>query len=799
MIKNKSELLAPVGTMEAVLSAINGGANAIYLGGQDFNARNSNDNFTNEQIKEVVELCAVYGVKVNLAVNTLMKDSEFKRLIPFLDEMYKFGINAFIVQDISLLPIIKERYKNIKIHASTQISAHSMLDVLHLKGLGFDRVVLARECSFDEIKVIKESVDIELEVFVHGALCVAYSGQCLMSSLIGGRSGNRGRCAQPCRKTLSLIDTTIDEKVFDGYLLSPKDISQVSNLDKLLEIGIDSLKIEGRMKSPQYVYQTTKIYRDKIESITNNGEFDEKDATKRLLTVFNRGGSHSTGYFKTHSSKDLMSIKTPKATGTFLGVVTDYNKVSGKCVIKLADDVFCGDGIEIWTQNKIHVGTNISKDGKQGQSYLVKIDGQINVNDKVYKSYDKTLNDELKPFYSKIFAKNEITASFECLIGKPFVYTAKYGELEVTKETEVVTFNDEKPLSIDVVKEKLSKAGNTPFKVTFDECKMDENCFIQLKNINELKREVLETLEQKIKESVKRDDVYNFLPENEYNDRPLDKKVFSVYLEDVAKLEEIIECDFERLYIPFDNGLKTTIKPILELCKKHTKDLYIKLPTISATDTEILIDNDIEALKELGVNGFVVSNYGQILMCQDTDIVLDYNFNILNKNSASYLLGLEDVISATISQEATLEEIMQIENNDTEVIIHGRSVVMETRACPIGIYLADKNDLKFCEKRNKTQNYVLRDKMNMDFPIKTNCTTCICQIYNSSILFMMDKYEDLRKLKSSLRINITTEENPKEIIDGYINSVNNQSTDVYDIKDSFNKTITKGHFYRGVQ
>ncbi len=797
MINKKTELLAPAGTYEAVVSAINAGADAIYLGGDDFNARNSNKNFSNEEIEDIVKLASLYGVRINLAVNTLIKDVEYSRLIAFLDNMYKAGVYAFIVQDISLLKLIKERYEGVRVHASTQLSAHSMLDVLNLSMLGFDRVVLARECSFDEIKAIKESTNVELEVFIHGALCVSYSGQCLMSSLIGGRSGNRGLCAQPCRKPFALVDTTINKSVMDGYLLSPKDISQIDNVDRLIEIGIDSLKIEGRMKSPMYVYQSVKSYREKIDSLNSNFEFDLKANRKKLLSVFNRGGDHSEGYFDIHSSADMMSIHTPKSSGTFLGVVTDYNKVSGKCVIKLQDDLVCGDGIEIWTKNKNHVGTNINKEGKYGQSYLLNIKGEINNGDKVYKSYDKALIDEIKPNFAKLTRKNNADATFECIVGKPFTFSVTCEGVTITKQTEVVSENTEMPLKKEVIMEKLSKSGNTPFSINFVDFKLDDTAFIQLKSINELKRDVLAELEEAIRKGTNRDSVREFTYKNEIDNIELEKE-FIVYLEDLAKLDDIIDLEFERLYIPFDNGLKTKLPEILAKCEEYGKDVYIKLPTITSTDTEILIDNDIEELKELGINGFVVSNYGQMLMCQGTDIVLDYNFNIINKNSIEYLQSLEDTKSVTISMEATLDEILEMENYNTEVLIHGRQVAMETRACPIGMYVSDKNEGKYCARRNKTENYILRDSMNVDFPIVTNCTTCICKIYNSNILFMMDKYNDLKKLKSSLRINISTEENAREIINGYINSIRYDNTDVYDIKDGFGKTITKGHFYRGV-
>lgn len=799
----KTELLSPCGTYEAVYSAINANADAIYLGGSDFNARSSSKsaNFTNEEIKDIVKLCKTYGVKVYLTVNTLFKDEEFERLEAFLDEMYIAGVDAFIIQDIGLLDLIKTKYKGVAVHASTQMSAHSLLDVLYLKDLGFDRVVVAREMSLLEMKTIKENVDIELEVFVHGALCVSYSGQCLMSSLIGGRSGNRGKCAQPCRKKLALYDTVTDEKIMDGFLLSPKDISQIDNLDEIIEVGVDSLKIEGRMKSPEYVYQTTKIYSDKIDGIS----FDRKDAKKRLLGVFNRGGEHSNGYLGIHSSKSIMSVETPKATGTFLGTVTDYNKVSGKCVIKLADDVFCGDGIEIWTKTEPHVGTNISKEAVSGQNMQVIIKGDIKVNDKVYKSYNKTLIDELKVKYKKITRKNEIEAKFTCKINEPFNFTVKYGDIIVSKDGDIVTETLEKPLTSEVIIEKLSKTGNTPFALKFTDYELSENAFLQLKSINEIKRDVLDELLESITNSVSRELIENKSKQsffkNEVKENIFeDKKCFSVELHNINNLEEVLTCDFDRLYLHYNNNLMCNIDSVIKKCKVALKDLFIVLPKITTTDSEIMIDDDIALLKEKGVNGFLVSSYGQIVMCEGSDIILDYNFNVLNKRSVLKTTSLEDVISVTISPEATLDEIINMETINSEVIIHTRQVVMETKACPIGLYIADKKNEKYCKYRHKATNYVFRDKMNIDFPIKTNCDTCVCQIYNGNLLFMLDKNFDLKKLKSSLRITITNEESPKRIIDAYINAINNDDdSDTMNVKQLYKEgSLTKGHFYRGI-
>ncbi|MDR2940435.1 MAG: U32 family peptidase, partial [Clostridiales bacterium] len=260
------ELLSPVGSEQALAAAVNNGCDAIYIGGKNFSARASAENFTDERLKEIIAYAHLRGVKSYITLNTLYKDSELKGLLEFAARMYEYGADAFIVQDIGAAAFIKQNFKGIKLHASTQMTTHNAESAKFLYSIGFDRICLSRELSLEEIKAIKGEPDLkglELEVFVHGALCVSYSGQCTMSSIIGQRSGNRGRCAQTCRMPFELLKD--NEPIESGYLLSTKDIMSLGMLKELCSIGIDSLKIEGRMRGADYVSTTTKTYRAQLD------------------------------------------------------------------------------------------------------------------------------------------------------------------------------------------------------------------------------------------------------------------------------------------------------------------------------------------------------------------------------------------------------------------------------------------------------------------------------------------------------------------------------------------------------
>ncbi|MGL6107300.1 peptidase U32 family protein, partial [Romboutsia sp.] len=330
------ELLAPVGSFEALKAAVQNGANAVYLGGKDFSARASANNFDRDELKQAVRYAHIRGVQVFVTANTLIKQNEIYDFVEYAKFLYDIDVDAIILQDIGMAKLLKKELPDFELHASTQMVAHSLEDVRYLESVGFDRVVLAREVHIDEIKYICENCKADIEVFVHGALCVSYSGQCLMSSMIGNRSGNRGRCAQPCRQKYELIDINTGEVMdTDGqYLLSPRDLNTIEEVDKLIDAGINSLKIEGRMKRPEYVATVIGSYKAAINEYQSSKKLNVSNETmSNLYTIFNR--KFTKGLLLGEVGKDMMNSEIPNNQGLYIGKVLEHNKRSKRLKIML--------------------------------------------------------------------------------------------------------------------------------------------------------------------------------------------------------------------------------------------------------------------------------------------------------------------------------------------------------------------------------------------------------------------------------------------------------------------------------
>lgn len=358
-MKNKTELLAPVGSMESLHAAIENGADAVYLGGTLFNARASATNFNNEELREAVNIAHLKGVKVYITCNILVDQSEMEEVLDYIKYLYEIDVDAIIVQDLGLLNLVRRLFPDLAVHASTQMTINNEYGVKHLEESGVTRVVLARETPIYEISRIKSSSNMELEGFVHGALCVSYSGQCLMSSLIGGRSGNRGTCAQPCRMAYSIVDEN-GKLVKDWdkkYVLSPKDLNTIDYIPTMIEAGISSLKIEGRLKKPEYVATIVKSYRTSLDQ--GNGAISETDK-KDIAQMFNRGFTKGVGLGD--FGRSFISYEKPGNQGILLGTVNRVDKY--KVYVDLKEDVNEGDIIEFELSNGELKGMKMPFDAK---------------------------------------------------------------------------------------------------------------------------------------------------------------------------------------------------------------------------------------------------------------------------------------------------------------------------------------------------------------------------------------------------------------------------------------------------
>jgi putative protease len=811
MMIKKPELLAPAGSMESLYAAVNSGCDAVYLGGKQFSARQNADNFSNAEIKQAVDYCHVRGVKLLVTINTLYKEKELKDFLLFANELYTMGVDGVIIQDIGAVTVLKENLPNLKLHASTQMTAHSLEDVKYLEANGFERVVLSRELSIEEIANICKNTHVEIECFIHGALCVCYSGQCLLSSMLGGRSGNRGRCAQPCRLKYTLVKQQEQEKISNGYLLSPKDISTIKILPQLIEAGITSFKIEGRMKKPEYVAGVVSIYRKYIDMYYENAEnYKVEIRDIRILEqLFNRGG-FTDGYFNEYSGSDMMSSQRPKNWGVYLGKVESITD-TGRCTIKTVEPLVPGDGIEIWTSEEPHPGSNISKPSQRGESVAVYIkEGSIKKGDLVYKTNDKALMDSLAQTYQKHTRQMNIVGKFSAKIGKEMVLKLSNDEGIVVEMAGPVTQQAQnQPMTSEKISQQLNKTGNTPFKFIDLELDIDDNIYIPVSILNEFRRETMQNFESKLLEQYNRFSNLK-LSQNKNKDRVElrgDKKI-TVLVQNDQQLNEVLNSNsITRIYFELKENIINAIDSIIAKCQDEGIELFAALPRIQREATKRRYDNYINILKAKPIDGYLVRTWGQLHDLEGTDktIAIDYTFNTFNSESINYWnkLGADTI---TLSPELNYDEINAIGSEDCETIGYGYLPLMVTHQCPVGNFAADKVSGKFCKMKNANDQYFLKDRLGMQFPILTDCDECISYVLNSQPILLLASMDELIKLPTgALRLQFTEEtpEQVSKIVHGYEQKVKNYKYEddiINNIMQEYKeKGYTKGHYFRGVE
>jgi len=509
------ELLAPAGNAESLHAAVENGADAVYLGGKFFNARHQADNFDMPELTEGLRYAHARGVSIYLTLNTLVNDEEIPQALTYAEEAYYAGIDGVIVQDLGLAALLRKKLPDLPLHGSTQMTVYDLEGARMLEEMGFSRVVLARELTLEQAAWIARNTGLEVEIFVHGALCVCYSGQCLMSSMIGGRSGNRGRCAQPCRLAYTLAGPGGKGEVRDRprYLLSPKDMNALEYLPEIVSSGVRSLKIEGRMKSPEYVATVVRIYRKYLDIAldragkgdTSKLDIDEKDR-RDLLQIFNRGG-FSAGYLKGKTGAGMMSYEKPNNSGVCIGSVLSYDRKRRTVKIKLEEALSVGDGIEIWTGGSDSPGgtvTLIKKDGRNSRNAekgdIVEagyFSGNITPGRKVFRTTDIEQLKEARKSWSDGYTRRVPVKGAAVLEkGRPPVLTVEDedGHRVTVLGTIPVETAVNRPLTRERLTEQLKKTGSTPFDFVRLDVGMPDGLTVPVSEINEIRRKALEEL-----------------------------------------------------------------------------------------------------------------------------------------------------------------------------------------------------------------------------------------------------------------------------------------------------------------
>ncbi|MCI8640620.1 MAG: U32 family peptidase [Clostridia bacterium] len=751
------DLLSPVGDFECLKAAVQNGANSVYLGLNLFSARAFANNFSLAELKDAILYAKTRGVKTNLTINTLIKDSEFESAFNLAKNAYELGIDAIIVQDLGLAKQLIKHFPNLKIHASTQMSIHNLQGALELQELGFKRVVLARELSISEIEYICNNTNIEVECFIHGALCISYSGQCLFSSIIGGRSGNRGKCAQPCRLPYELLEN--NKKINKGHLLSTRDLCGLDFIPNLIKAGVTSLKIEGRMKNPEYVATVTKIYRKYIDTAESKKNYfvDENDK-KALLQVFNRGMS-SSGHLSNTPNQKLVFKEKPNNMGLFLGKVEKYQKNKGYITLKLNEIVNIGDTISLEKENGTYLISELMINDKNiketaiGQTVTIgRMKGNIDLGDKIFKISSKKLNqiatDSLKLENRKVSLNCNLTIKKNQPI-QIHVTSANnldiYKNLNISYKSSVIPeLAKNRPLDKEKILNQINKTTDSIYEFKNINIDLDDGIFIpKISSLNELRRTILEKTYQFATSKICREKIktsyYNLPSPISNSDNKLEISVLLNILHnnfDYTRLE-----GFKNVYIPLKYFINNKYEYILNTLQEKF-NLYIYMPTIIKANYINLFYNNIEeTIKNFDIKGFVISNISNLKLLENVlnmnnksfKLIANYTFNVFNNFTAHELkkLGINSFTISPESNKEVINNLLDFSPLRKELIVYGSTPLMNMNYCLLGETNKCYPD---CDSKCiEEHNFYLKDRLNMNFKVLVDNIQTVSTIYNSKI------------------------------------------------------------------
>ena len=787
------ELLSPVGDFDCLKAAVQNGANAVYFGGQLFNARYSAKNFDKDGIREAVNYAKSRNVKINFTLNILLKNNEFDDAIDVVKYIYELGVDAVIVDDLGFAKYIIDNFPGMEVHGSTQMTIHNLEGAIALKNLGYSRVVLARESTLSDIDYICRNANIDIEAFVHGALCISYSGQCLFSSAIGGRSGNRGRCAQPCRMYYNMLETSDNvsyKNIGKGFLISPRDLCGLDFIPDLIKAGVKSFKLEGRMKTPEYVATVTRIYRKYIDlALSDNDYIVDKNDLHDLMLAFNRGG-FSKGCLGGDDNHDYVFEEKPSNQSLYIGNISKIDKKNELISLKTNEPLDIGDTFLVQQEDHKYTISEILKNGSHVKSAAIgdlvtigRVKGKLELGDKVFKINSSIISKEIKEFNSHEHVKIPLVANFKALIGKPLELEVvsldepsnTYFGLSTTISNEIQPIEAiSNPISKERLIEQLNKTTDTNFEFKQINIEMDDNLYIpKISSINALRRDALNDLYQK--------GIDNFvrkLPEKLSSTKLVNQHVFpsvrtySVLLNSIDNSMDYSSLkNVDRVYIPLKFFIKKEFESKLLEISQFT-DCYIDIPTIVRDNfRNVFYNNFDEKVNKFNIKGLVISNLSGIEFMMKyvgkLDIVSKYTLNIYNNHTIDELKKV-GVNRVTISPELDTDTLIDLCNNSslpTEFLVYGKLPVMHIQYCPLG---KSNKCYPTCSMKCKTSNrFYLEDRLGYKFEFVPDNMQTITKIYNSKINSI-----DYAKFPfDSCLISITDEDNLDEIIYNVKNNI----------------------------
>ena len=804
-MKDRVEILAPAGSMECLKAAVAAGADAVYTGGALFGARAYAHNLTEEELLEAIDYVHLHGKRLYLTVNTLIKDREMeKQMYDYLLPYYRQGLDAVIVQDIGLFRFIRKHFPDLPIHASTQMTLTGVDGAKLLEKEGAQRIVTSRELSMAEVKKIADETELEIESFVHGALCYCYSGQCLFSSFIGGRSGNRGQCAQPCR----LLYQTPEAKR-PQYLLSLKDICTLELIPEMIESGIYSFKIEGRMKKPEYAAAVAFQYRKyadlylKYYEECPAGEDPAAYAMKRyrvreedrqmLLDLYNRGGFH-TGYYHTQNGREMVSLNRPNHAG--VPAVKVLAKKGRTVTAKALTDLYPQDIIELPMRRGREKADNYTcKDAvRKGMNVQIPVfaDTPFKRDEIWMRTRNSVLIERLHEEFVNGKIKERICGTFRLYPQEKATLTVKCRDAEITVAGEKAQEALSQPMSRERIEKQLRKTGNTEFEFSFLKAEIGEKVFLPMQSLNELRREALETLEKVICEKYRRSGEVKD-PEEDKTELSMKEEVLSGWTASV-RTEEQMEVILEeeaigRIYVDCTMFPRIWEKDsyVEWITKVHAagKEIYLVMPYIFRERTRKQYEAAYNRIFGAGWDGILIANYESFAFLKEHGytgrIMTDYNLYEFNQESRKFWKE-KGVFEFTAPVELTERELQDLRVKDGEVIVYGYLPMMVSAGCI-------QKTTRGCQK--KSGQTTITDRYRNPFVVKNECDYCYNILYNYVPLYLGDRMEEVYQVgPERIRLMFTTErqQEVRQILNAY-----------FEGKELPEGTYTRGHWKRGIK
>ncbi|MCR4963995.1 MAG: DUF3656 domain-containing protein [Firmicutes bacterium] len=822
-----TELLAPAGSMEAFHAAIFNGADAVYMGGKDFGARAFAENFDDEAMEKAIRTAHFHGKKVYVTVNTLIADDEMGQALDYAARLHQWGVDGILIQDLGLLYHLRRAMPRLPLHASTQMSLHNAAGVAFAAARGMRRVVLARELSLDDIAAVQAASDIELEIFIHGALCVCYSGQCLFSSMVGGRSGNRGKCAQPCRMAYTLVDEKGAAQSSESqgkYLLSPKDLVGLPEIDALYRLGVASWKIEGRMKKPEYAAITAAVYSRYLRRLEEQGTaaVDGEDM-RRLLQVFNR--DHCSGYWHGNPGADLMSYRRPNNRGLFLGRISRAQ--DGYIRLKLEQPLSLGDGVDVWvsvggcqgfTVSKIILGGQPAEHAQAGD--VVDIPSRAGrPGDRVFKTFDAPLMAGAQASYGRPREKR-LDFTIEAKKGWPLTVRAvdEDGFCAEAVSDYIVSAAQTSVSDWRSVQAQLQRLGGSGYAFGALDGEMDGDIMLPASVLNRCRREVVAQLlerhcqsgpppawDRQALEQAK-------AASAPARPHPAARPRLAVIVEDEETALAALGQGISDIYVDAVGfrGYRDWDYPALQQ-KLQPKGgrLIPYLPQIIAQSDLTKWQSRIAFWQSLSLPALVVNNPGQLVLAREAgwqgELYGGAALNVFNAAAAA-LLAEEGLRRLCLSPELALNQIQRLSDwpVEKELTVQGPSQLMVSEYCPLGALLGGRSRERACAGPcRKNNRLALKDEKGYVFPLRCD-KECRAHIFNSRDLCLLPDMPKLIQAGVSvltLDLRLYPVDKAKRIMGLYALALKGPGAAAEaagKTGDLLPEGYTKGHLYRGV-